>query len=109
MWYRNFLDSDLIEKLFVYIRNVFYCALILAVGSYTHVHPPEFLPNTLLGPYFGYPLIAFGLFMFLLNLVDALNQILKIKYNSFVKIFVFSIHVVLTGWLAMVVWVFRMK
>lgn len=109
VWTRIFLDSNLIGKMFVYIRNVFYCSLILAVGSYTHDHPPDFLRGTPLDPYWGYPLIAIGIFMFLLNLVDSLNQILKIKYNSFVKIFVFSIHVVLTGWLAMVVWVFRMK
>ena len=109
VWHSIFLDSKLIEKLFVHIRNVFYCSLILAVGSYTHDHPPDFLYGTPLDPYFGYPLIAIGLFLFLLNLVDSLNQILKIKYNSLAKIFLFLIHVVLTGWLAMVMWFFRMK
>lgn len=109
MWHRIFIDNDLIEKLFVYIRNVFYCALILAVGLYTHVHPPEFFPNTLLDPYFGYPLIVFGLFMFLLNLVDASNQILKLKYNSLVKALLIFIYVFVTGWLAIVVCFFRMK
>ena len=103
MWLKIFRDSNLIEKMFVNIRNVLYCSLILAVGSYTHNHPPDFLRGTPLDPYWGYPLIAIGIFLFLLNLVDSLNQILTIKYNSFVKIFVFSIHVVLTGWLAMVV------
>ena len=109
VWHSIFLDSKLIEKLFVYIRNVFYCSLILAVGSYTHDHPPDFLRGTPLDPYFGYPLIGIGLFLFLLNLVDSLNQMLKIKYNSLAKIFLFLIHVVLTGWLAMVMWFFRMK
>ncbi len=109
MWNRIFIDSNLIEKMFVYIRNIFYCSLILAVGSYTHDHPPDFLRGTPLDRYWGYPLIAIGLFLFLLNLVDSLNQILNIKYNSIIKIFVFSIHVVLTGWLVMVVWFFRMK
>ncbi len=109
MWLKIFRDSNLIEKMFVNIRNVLYCSLILAVGSYTHNHPPDFLRGTPLDPYWGYPLIAIGIFLFLLNLVDSLNQILTIKYNSFVKIFVFSIHVVLTGWLAMVVFFFRMK
>lgn len=105
----DFLDSNLIGKLFVHIRNVFYCSLILAVGSYTHDHPPDFLRGTPLDPYWGFPLIAIGLFLFLLNLADSLNQILKIKYNSLVKMFLFLIHVVVTGWLVMVVWFFRMK
>ncbi len=109
VWLRIFRDSNLIERTFVNIRNVLYCSLILAVGSYTHDHPPDFLRGTPLDSYSGYPLIAIGIFLFLLNLVDSLNHILKLKSNSFVKIFVFSIHVVLTGWLAMVVWFFRMK
>jgi hypothetical protein len=109
VWHRIFLDSNLLEKLFVHIRNVFYCSLILAVGTYTHDHPPDFLRGTPLDPYFGYPLIAIGLFLFLLNLVDSLNQILKIEYNSLAKIFLILIHVVLTGWLAMVMWFFRIK
>lgn len=109
MWHRFFIDSNLIEKLFANIRNVLYCTFILAVGSYTHDHPPDFLSGTQLDPYFGYPLIAIGLFLFLLHLVDGLNQILKIKYNSLIKSFLCLIHVVLTGWLVIVVLLFRIK
>ena len=109
VWQMIFLDSNLIEKLFVYLRNVFYCSLILAVGSYTHDHPPDFLRGTPLDRYFGYPLIVFGLVLFLLNLVNAFNHIRKIKYNSLVKTLLFLIHVFVTGWLAIVVWFFRMK
>ena len=109
VWHKIFLDSNVIEKLFVSIRNVFYCSLILAVGSYTHDHPPEFLQGTRLDPYWGYPLIAIGLFLFLLNLVDSVNQLVKMKYNSFAKIFLLLIHIVLTGWLVVIVWYFRMK
>jgi hypothetical protein len=109
VWYRIFLDSDLVEKVFAHVRNVFYCSLILAVGLYTHDHPPDFLLGTSFDPYWGYPLIGIGFFLFLLNLVDSLNRIPKSNYPSLVKIFVFSIHVVVTGWLAIVVLFFRMK
>ena len=109
VWHRIFLDSDLLEKLFVHVRNVFYCSLILAVGLYTHDHPPGFLLGTSFDPYWGYPLIGIGFFLFVLNLVDGLNRILKSNYPSLVKIFVFSIHVVLTSWLVMAMWSFRMK
>lgn len=109
MWYKIFIDNNLIEKLFANIRNVLYCSFILAVGLYTHDYPPDFLSGTSLDPYFGYPLIAIGLFLFLLHLVDGLNQILKIKYNSLLKSFLCLIHIVLTGWLVIVVLLFRMK
>ena len=108
-WYGIFLDSNLVEKVFGHVRNVFYCSLILAVGSYTHDYPPDFLRGTPFDPYWGYPLIGIGLFLLLLNLVDSLNQILKSNYHFLLKILVFSIHIVVTGWLAMVVWFFRMR
>ena len=104
-----FFDSNLLEKLWAQIRNLFYCSLILAVGSYTHDHPPGFLRGTPLDPYWGYPLIAIGLFLFLLNLVDSLNQVLKINYNAWVKTLLIAIHGVLTSWLVMVMFFFRMR
>lgn len=109
VWHRILPDSNQIEKVFAHIRNIFYCSLILAVGLYTHDHPPGFLRGTPFDPYWGYPLIAIGIFLLLLNLADSLNQILKSDYHFAVKISVFSIHVVATGWLAMVVGFFRVK
>ena len=108
-WYRMFFDTNLLEKLWAQIRNIFYCSLILAIGSYTHVNPPGFLRGTPLDPYWGYPLIAIALFLFLLNLVDALNQVLKINYNAWVKTLLIAIHGVLTSWLVMVMFFFRMR
>jgi len=104
-----FFDTKLLETLWAQIRNVFYCSLILAVGSYTHDHPPDFLLGTPLDPYWGYPLIAIALFLFLLNLADGLNQVLKINYNALVKTFLILIHGVLTSWLVMVMWFFRIR
>ncbi len=104
-----FFDANLLERLWAQIRNVFYCSLILAVGSYTHVNPPGFLRGTALDPYWGYPLIAIGLFLFLLNLLDVLNQVLKINYNAWVKTLLIAIHGVLTSWLVLVMFFFRIR
>ena len=109
MKHRIVLDSNLLERFFAHIRNVFYCSLILAVGSHTHDHLPEFLRGTSLSQYWGYPLIGIGLMLFLMNLVDGLSQVLKTRYNLFVKVLLSLIVIVLTCWLVLVVWFFRVK
>ena len=86
VWHKMFLDSSLIGSLFSHIRNVFYCSLILAIGSYIHAHPPGFLLETPYASYWGYPLITIGLYLFVVNLLDSINHIQRLQYNMFVKI-----------------------
>jgi hypothetical protein len=108
-WQKMFFDSNLVASLFLHIKNVFYCSFILAIGSYIHDYPPDFLPETPYASYLGYPLITIGLCLFMVNLLDSINHIKKLQYNMFVKIFLSLIHIILTGWLATVAWVFRMR
>ena len=109
MWRRILPENVWLEGVFAYVRNVFYCSLVLAVGSYTHKHPPDFLRGIPLDHYLGYPVIAVGFLLFLLNLAYGLNQILKLKYNSWIKAFLFLVSIYITGWFVMVVWLFRVK
>lgn len=95
------------EQVFIYIRNIFYCSLIFAVGSYIHAHPPGFLTRLPFDRYWGYPIIIIGLLLFLLNLVDALNCLLKTSFNIVIKVILVLMAVYLTGWLVMVVWMFK--
>jgi hypothetical protein len=109
LWHEMFVDSSVINRLFLHIRNVFYCSLVVAVGSYIHDSPPDFLPETPYTSYLGYPLIIIGLFLFIVNLLDGINHIMKHQYGLFVKIFLILINLILTGWLATMAWVFRIQ
>ena len=109
MWQRLFSDSAWLDGLFAYIRNILYCSLILAVGSYTHKSPPEFLRELPLAPYLGYPMIVGGIVLFLLNLAFGLNRIFKLKVHVFVKSLLVLAIVYLTSWLVMVIWFFRIR
>jgi hypothetical protein len=91
------------------MRNARTCQLNRSTQHRRHTAPPGFLSGTPFDPYWGYPLIGIGIFLLLLNLVDSFNQITKSDYHFVVKIFVFSILIVVTCWLAMVVWFFRMR
>ena len=83
VWHKMFLDSSLIGSLFTHIRNVFYCSFILAIGSYFHDHPPDFLLETPYASYLGYPLITIGLCLFMVNLLNSITNIKKLQYNVF--------------------------
>ena len=109
MWRKLFSDSTWLDGLFSYIRNILYCSLILAVGSYTHKNPPEFLRVLPLDPYWGYPLIAAGILLFVFNLASGLNQIVTLKVHALVKSLLVLASVYLTSWLVIVIWFFRIR
>ena len=109
MWQKLFFDGVWLERIFVYVRNVLYCSLILAVGSYTHKNPPAFLQRLPGDPYWGYPLIAFGILLFSLNLAVILNEIWKLKAHSLIKTLLVLLSVYLTSWLVAVIWLFRIR
>ena len=108
-WHKMFFDSSLVGRLFLHIRNILYCSLILAIGSYVHENPPDLLSETLYASYLGYPLIIIGLFLFMVNLLDSINHIMNHQCSMFVKIFLILINIVLTGCLATMAWLFRMR
>lgn len=108
-WYTLFLDSGIIRTIFEHIRNIFYCSLILAVGLYTHDHPPVILDSPRFAGYWGYPLIGVGIFLFLLNLADSVVLIMKSKFGLAFRLFAALFTIFGTAWLVMVVGLFRVR
>ena len=108
-WYALFLDSSVIRTIFEHIRNIFYCSLILAVGFYTHDHPPAFFDGSRFDGYWGYPLIGVGLFLFLLNLADSVILIMKSKFSLWFRLVGSLFTIFATTWLVIVVGLFRVR
>ena len=106
---KNFIDSGLISSLFIYIRNLFYCSLIFAAGSYAQHHPPPFIKDTFLSPISGYPLIIIGIILMLLNLLDSVKHMNKLNISKALKTYVFIFHVFVTLCLVIVLWQYRIK
>jgi hypothetical protein len=104
-----FTDNALIGNFFAYIRNIFYCTLIFAAGSYAHNHEPDFILGTFWEQYWGYPLILIGILLFLVNLIHFTIRIFKLKYHWSTHFFIVLVHITLSVRTAMVVLNFRMK
>ena len=100
---KNFFDSGLIDSLFIHIRNVFYCSLFFAVGSYTKQHPPAIIEGTFLRPIRGYLLIVIGIFLTVLSLADSVNHINKLNFAKTIKICALIFHFFVSFWVVVIV------
>jgi hypothetical protein len=74
---KDFLEKDRVKTIFDHLRNLFYCALIIAAGAYVHDHPPEWALRISAREVFGYPIIAIGVLLMLLNLADGIYKLSK--------------------------------
>ena len=104
-----FTDDALIGNFFVNVRNIFYCTLIFAAGSYANNNQPDFIRGAFWEQYWGYPLILIGILLFLINLIHFTIRIVKLKYHWSTHFFIVLVHITLSVRIAMLVWYFRMK
>jgi hypothetical protein len=74
---KDFFDKGRVKTIFDHLRNLFYCALIIAAGSYVHANPPEWALRISAREVFGYPIIAIGVLLMLLNLADGIYKLSK--------------------------------
>jgi hypothetical protein len=72
--FKNFLEKDRVKTIFDHLRNLFYCALIIAAGSYAYTNPPAWALRISASEIFGYPIIAIGVILMLLNLADGITN-----------------------------------
>ncbi len=104
---RNFLDKGVIGLIFNYIRNLALCALMLAAGSYAIANQPDWVVNIPADKYWGYILVGIGTLLTLLNLVDGLYKLFKLKFQILISIIVSISYVVFSFRIVMMIWHFR--
>jgi hypothetical protein len=104
---RNFLDTDVIGLIFQYIRNLALCALILAAGSYAITNQPDWIVSISAYKFWGYILIGIGILLTLLNLVDGLYKLFKLKFHILINIIVSISYVIISFRIVIMIWHFR--
>lgn len=104
---KDFFDTGLIDSLFKYLRNLLICTLILAGGYHGHLNPPDWIIGTWLGRSWGFPLMAIGIILIFLNLIDYLYKILELKLSRSTLIIFFTIHLFISIRLLMLIVEFR--
>ena len=103
----NFLNTGVIGLIFIYFRNLALCALILAAGSYAITNQPDWVVNISVYKFWGYILIGIGILLTLLNLVDGLYKLFKLKFHILIRIIVSISYVVISFRIVMMIWHFR--
>lgn len=104
---RNFLNTGVIGLIFIYVRNLGLCALMLAAGSYAIINQPDWVVSIPADKYWGYILIGIGILLTLLNLVDGLYKLFKLKFHILISIIVSISYVVISFRIVMMIWHFR--
>lgn len=104
---RDFFDTRLIDSLFGYLRNLLLCTIIIAAGYHGHLNPPDWVIDTWLVRSWGFPLMAIGTILILLNLIDYLYKTLEFKLSRSTLIIFFTIHLFISIRLLMMIVGFR--
>lgn len=106
---KDFFEKGRVKTIFDHLRNLFYCALIIAAGSYAHANPPEWALLISASAIFGYGIIAIGVLLMLLNLVDGIYKLSKLEHPVILSILITLFYLALAVRLVEIMIVFRMR
>ena len=106
---KDFFEKGRVKTIFDHLRNLFYCSLIIAAGSYVHANPPEWAQRISVSEVFGYPIIAVGVLLMLLNLADGIYKLSKLEHPVLLSMLTTLFYLVLAVRLVEIMIIFRMR
>ena len=105
--FKEMIEKGTVNFIFQHIRNIMYCALIIAAGSYVHANPASFLLKTSLVNFSGWFIIGLGILLMVLNLADGIYRLSKYKNHILLDIVLTLIYILITIRLVVIVAEFR--
>lgn len=106
---KDFFEKGRVKTIFDHLRNLFYCALIIAAGSYVHANPPEWALRISASEVFGYPIIAIGVILMVMNLADGIYKLSKLEHPVLLSILISIFYLLLAVRLVEIMIIFRMR
>ncbi len=100
-------DSGQVKAIFDHVRNFLYAALFLAAGSYSARHDEEALFGFIVSENLGMGVIAFGVFLMLLNLYGGIYRLSKYRHPVVLSVFLTVLYVLASIRIVEVIWNFR--
>jgi hypothetical protein len=107
--FTDMVDKGGLNAVFLHLRNLFYCSLIIAAGAYAHANPPEWARNIYADEIFGYPIIGIGAFLLLLNIADGIYKLSKLKHRVSFYILITLFYMLFAVRLVIIMTEFRMR
>ncbi len=108
MW-KDLIKDGVVNSIFIHVRNLVYCGLILSAGSFVHSNPPDWLFSTGIDEYSGWVIIGLGVILMLLNMADGLYHLSKLKYNFILYFILVALYLLISIRFVLIMWDFRMK
>ena len=90
----RFVVHDKVKLIFDHMRNLLMCTLLLAAGHFQLKHPAGIFADSTLQRYLGYGVVGVAVALILLNLLDGMCQLNKLRHPVFLKICLIIVYVV---------------
>jgi hypothetical protein len=109
VYFRDVFVKGTVNSIFVHIRNLVYCGLVLAIGSYVQTNPAEWLLGTVFVEYSGLVFIVLGILLMLLNMADGLYRLSKLKHPVILNTLFVVLYLVMSIRFVFIMWEFRLR
>jgi len=106
---KDMINKGAVNEIFVHVRNVTAATLIVAAGVYSHAHSGGIhLISVLPSKYVGDIIAGVGIALLLLNLLDGVSKMSKLRYNIILIIFMIVFYLLFIVRLVEILLSFRM-
>ncbi len=82
----KFVGQDRTKPIFDHLRNLLMCTLLLAAGHFQLEHPVGMFAGSTLQRFMGYGVVGIALILIVLNLLDGMCQLNKLRHPTFLKL-----------------------
>ena len=108
-YFRDVFVKGTVNSIFVHIRNLVYCGLVLAIGSYVQTNPAEWMLGTVFVEYSGLVFVLLGILLMLLNMADGLYRLSKLKHSVILTTLFVVLYLVTSIRFVFIIWEFRLR
>ena len=108
-YFRDVFVKGTVNSIFVHIRNLVYCGLVLTIGSYVKTNPAEWILGTVFVEYSGLVFVVLGILLMLLNMADGLYRLSKLKHPVILTTLFVVLYLVMSIRFVFFMWEFRLR
>jgi hypothetical protein len=107
---KKFFDNGGVNEIFLHVRNLMYSTLVFGAGAYTLTYAPKLdiwgIRNVV---FVSYGVMAIGVLLLALNLIDGLYRLSKLKYRFILYVFVSVVYLAVSFRFFQIMLAFRLK
>ncbi|HUG56784.1 MAG TPA: hypothetical protein VL002_00940 [Candidimonas sp.] len=104
-----FFAQEKTKPIFDHLRNLLVCTLLLAAGSFQLKQPFGIFADSVFQSLLGYGVVAMAVILILLNLLDGIYKLSKIRHPFIFKLGLIVAYIIITIRVVVVTSLFRVS